>query len=293
MDLFQNVKLEQLLEEKKDLIKVEGDTSVSKTLDLLKKENILSVPVYERGELIGIADVFNIMMSTSFFEDQSKFEEIKIAHVVRKSLKPSDLTILKHTDSLLTAMHFLCSHHQVLMSCPDRKGLKGSIIHQIITQSDILKFCSRNLNQISSQNEKLTTNLQGLSLVNPIGSKVIKISTNDSAYKGFVEMAKGKVPAVAVVDEFDHLMANLSASDLRGITSEKLSIVQLPVLEFLKIMQKADKLFRPVTANASSKLSELILSMTCSLIHRVWAIDSGEKPIGVITMTDIMRTLID
>jgi len=262
-------------------------------LDLLKKENILSVPVYERGELIGISDVFDIMMNTSFFEDPSKFQETKIASIVRKSSKPSDLTILKHTDSLLTAMHFLSSHHQVLMSCPDRKGLKGSITHQIITQSDVLKFCCTNLNQISLLNEKLTTKLQGLGLVNPLGSKVIKISINDSAYKGFVEMAKGEVPAVAVVDELDHLQANLSASDLRGITSDKLSSAQLPVLEFLKIVQKTDKPFRPVTVHASSKLSEVILLMNCSQIHRVWVIDGSEKPIGVITMTDVLRTLID
>jgi len=261
---------------------------------LLYENNILAVPVYERGELIGMIDIYQIMLHTSFFEDHQNFQTKSIGSLVRKITKSSDITIFKHTDTLEKAMKYLAiyGHHRLLLSCPDEKGLSGSLTHQILTQSDVISFCTNNLSRL--KDEKLDMSIQGLSLVNPLDEgRVIKITCKDSAFKGFVEMAKESVPAVAVVDEQGNLVTNLSSSDLRGISTDSLSIVNLPVLEFLKKIQKTDNPFHPITAKTNNNLRDLMPLVSISKVHRVWIVNSAMKPIGIITLTDMIRILVD
>ena len=76
-----------------------------------------------------------------------------------------------------------------------------------------------------------------MGLVNPLGSNsLISITTKQSTIIAFQKMFYSKVNAVAVVDEGGHIVANLSASDLRGIHSESLPYLKLPPLEFLQKM---------------------------------------------------------
>lgn len=64
---------------------------------------------------------------------------------------------------------------------------------------------------------------------------VTSIRASESAVNGFQKMYQKNVSAVAVLDDVTGaLVANFSASDLRGLTHETIANVKLPVTEFLR-----------------------------------------------------------
>jgi len=220
----------ELIKDKRELIKVEDDVPLESVLKTLRQENILSVPVYRKGEYLGILDVYTIMMQTSFFEKQSLQETV--GEMLRRSKKRIPAKIFIHSDPLVKIMKYLSyTDYRAMVIVPDPKQ-PTKLVHQMITQSDVVRFFNKHMDQLGP---KIDIKIEELGLVNPIsGDRVVKINSTDSAFLGLVEMGKENISAVAVVDKEGELVSNLSASDLRGATSDTLATVQLPVLEFLE-----------------------------------------------------------
>jgi len=107
-------------------------------------------------------------------------------------------------------------------------------------------------------------------------------------------MAVEKIPSVVILDsEEGSLLGELSASDLRGISSERISDVNLPVLEFL-LKQNSGKPVAIVAALSMNETLEKALQLvTKHRFHRVWIIGEGDlRPIGILTLTDIFKSFI-
>ncbi|KAI9190802.1 uncharacterized protein BJ171DRAFT_46635 [Polychytrium aggregatum] len=128
------------------------------------------------------------------------------------------------------------------------------------------------------------------------GRRVVAVPQNVSALAAFRIMYENMVRAVPIVDPHNRIIANLSASDLRGITPGKLDQLLLPVFEFLETgihrepnQLKADQL-RDV--NKSAQLGEVIESMIDTGIHRVWVTGYRDKIAGVVTMTDVLCAFV-
>jgi CBS domain-containing protein len=111
------------------------------------------------------------------------------------------------------------------------------------------------------------------------------------------------------------LVASLSASDLRGVTSDEVdALLLLPVLEFLQRRRATT----PFTCNPSTTLHDVSLntyiaalffefsfvnlrslvpdsalvqvmkSLVENKAHRLWIVDNEQKLLGVITLTDLL-----
>jgi CBS domain-containing protein len=151
--------------------------------------------------------------------------------------------------------------------------------------------------------------------VNPhyASSSLIKISSKDTALAGFTLVYENqKTHAVAVVTGEEtgegegRLLANISASDLRGITSDALPSLLLPIEEFLRriswkinngneeeVEEKADKLPHPVTCSSRATLGEVLEQIITAKVHRVWVVDSAQRPLHAITLEEILHVLIE
>jgi len=99
------------------------------------------------------------------------------------------------------------------------------------------------------------------------------------------------ISGVAIVDKEDVLLANLSASDLKGLNEENFNILLLPVLDFLK--RKHEHLKLPFTVLPSTTFEMVILKFFATRAHRLWVVDSLEtyRVQGVISLTDVMKLL--
>jgi len=120
---------------------------------------------------------------------------------------------------------------------------------------------------------------------------LITVLATDPLIKAFRLIHQHKVMGVAVVDpESGKLVTNISANDLR----------KLPSYEFKQFL---NELFTPVSlyrnpsrliiAKASDKLVDVLGRMVNDRVHRVWIVDEQQKPVGVLSICDIISQFSD
>lgn len=132
---------------------------------------------------------------------------------------------------------------------------------------------------------------------------------------------------MAIVDEQGELVANLSASDIRvrslslfppplslpplspsslslsinlscslaltsfphqqqGMRAENFTHLLLPVKQFLKTQHSWKA---PVTVSLNTRLESVLYKLTWFRLHRLWIVDEDNKPVGVISLTDVLK----
>jgi CBS domain-containing protein len=119
------------------------------------------------------------------------------------------------------------------------------------------------------------------------GSPVVV--TEEDAIAGVAELLAGyEITGLPVVDADDRLVGVISQTDLvrlRGST--------LPWTGWHGLMVR-DLMTRPAKTIAGSEpLDEAARRMTTEHVHRLVVIDSRQRPIGVISESDIVREIAD
>jgi len=169
----------------------------------------------------------------------------------------------------------------------------GNQIRNIISQSDIISFALKHLHQISDS--LLQSTIQSLGMIKPqerkVGhfmreSKLVAAPKETLLVDCFRKMEREQVTAIPLLDENGFLVGTLSASDLRGINAGKLSkCLFQPASQFIKTQKKA------VVASPSIKFVNLLKLIDTNHVHRVWIVDDDDKPVGVVSLSDIMNVL--
>jgi len=157
-----------------------------------------------------------------------------------------------------------------------------------VAQKDVVRFLAERLE---------AKNLHGLRLNvdRPINElhlewgKVVTMKDSETAVEGFQRMARENLSALAIVDEKGEIIGNLSSSDLRGLTSNLIHRILMNVLDFLKESHRGTV---PAVICVTDRFTvrEVMTKMLAFNVHRIWVIDGFTlKPIGVITLTDIIN----
>jgi len=180
--------------------------------------------------------------------------------------------------------------------------------------------------------------LESLGLVQG-ANEVITVSASTPALEVFAKMRHEKLSGVGVVDggkqeqkhgedvEAGRLLANLSASDVRGLTQELFGSLALPLGAFLLLMHprsspisgtasgsltwedalldqfpsavkeqrwaEAMRGLPPlVTCTPTSTLREVLEMLVQRGKHRVYVCDEKGRAVGVVTPTDVLRAII-
>jgi CBS domain-containing protein len=101
---------------------------------------------------------------------------------------------------------------------------------------------------------------------------------------------------IAVIDNNTGiLIGNISASDLKfiGPDGSFLSRLFLPCIEYLTFIPQKDIIPGPFCVLPSATIEEIILKLEITKSHRIYIIDSNQKLIGVITLTDILECILN
>lgn len=117
------------------------------------------------------------------------------------------------------------------------------------------------------------------------------ITVEETAIVGFLKMLDAKTNACAVVDLDGKLVASLSASDLRGMTNEKLRTILLPVTEFFLAMTGFKPPF-PLTCNPEDKLVDTMKKILKASTRRCWMVDANLRPTGLVSMGKIIMCVL-
>lgn len=294
----------EIIFDKKELISVNTDTKIEEVAKIMKDRDILSVPVWDNAkhQYVGLLDVFEIMRFTAagFFEESvfkddlfTKFEwSVETAgDLVAKSSRAKRIAVMSATDPLKSAIRALSDvDHRALVHIPmDEKTFQPS--YRMVSQMDVVRYIFKHIDDPTFKN-CTSKRIEEMGLVNPLGNAVISVTTQDRAATAFYRMFYNQVNAVAVVDEAGKLVANISASDLRGLSSATLPYLRLPALEFLKKMAEGKKPAHVLSCYSHELLSGVISKVVTANVHRVWVINAAQNPIGVVTLTDIISTFV-
>jgi CBS-domain-containing membrane protein len=308
--LLEQMTVNQLVGDKQ-VITVQEDAQLKDVINLLASHRILSVPVTckDSRDVLGFVDVMDIL--TFIVRIVSRGHNIQEA---QWSAWANDISTLKakgeefgHTPvrdimaasrtdlyfpvygqgTVMQAMeHFAAGLHRAAVFNKTNK-----VLTNIITQSDVVQLLIKNLTgpSLGVLGGKTIEELQlGTS------ASVICMSTTAQAIHAVYLMFFHKVSAVAITDENGRLVANFSASELRGIGHEHFDWLLLPINDFLQRISTASgtKLSFPLTCRRDTKIEDAINMLGTYRVHRLWIVDDQGKPEGVIALTDVMRLLL-
>jgi CBS domain-containing protein len=161
----------------------------------------------------------------------------------------------------------------------------GSIVN-IISQSDLIVMLATRLTFLGSKFQK-TVNDAGL--VPPVN--VVYSVPQDTDVIGTIKiMYDNQLSGVPLIDEYGKMTLNFSASDLLNLTASNFPWLTLSAREFL--FRTHGYVKPPICARIKDTIENILLKFICYRVHRVYIIDNGFHPIGVITLTDVMKFLL-
>ncbi|KAI8824095.1 uncharacterized protein EV422DRAFT_493178 [Fimicolochytrium jonesii] len=264
----------------------------------MKSQDTVSVPIRRRSgvgstniaAIVGLSDIISYILEKGQSINLSKdciesVESLGLGDEIEESYRIWERDFLDTIESTLTA--FARGVHRALITdvLNQRKAY-------LLTQTDIIRFIHANPSVVSASID-LTIPIK-ISLLKQLGdpSSVITMRDNRTVIDGLALMKEKKIAAVPVVDKDGKIVANFSASDLRGITEAGLVELKKPVLEYLKSAN--GHIRNPILCTPQTSLSEVLELLVTNRIHQLWVVDSPENPIptGVVTRSDIIGTLV-
>jgi len=267
--------------------------SIETVLGKLCVHELLSLPIVDagNGQILGVVSVFDLLIFLAwgpYFEsgelDKSTATSLKnldrpITQLLGLTSESRRLWIAEPTMTLTTLLEpFSNGIHRVLVP---QKDDDGKSTYRVLSQTDVVSYIYKHKQDIS---QIISKKLSELGIKQ---KPVITISNETSALEGFKTMTVEKVPALAIVDNNNRLVGNLSASDLRGITTKRIKKVVQPVTEFLETMHGA--LREPITITLNDTLDTTMSRFVYEGVHRLWIVDEKKKPVGCVSLTDVFR----
>jgi CBS domain-containing protein len=304
--LLENIPIQQIMVEnwaRKRLVLVGDRQPLDKALQRLRRHNILSLPVLdeENGKIIGILDVLDIVNYMRDVFDQPTTPAAKRWNFVLKNIreliessKKRAVTISSGA-SLWDGLKELAKGHHRLMVLDKLDRVEIGELTQpeeavtgILSQSDIVRFVARNIEWMANYYKKNMTVAQ----LNLGRKDVLTVHQEIPAYDAFRVIKDNQVAGVAIVDDNGKLVANLSASDLRGMTRTNFQALFRPVREFLERDRRRGWWQKPHCCEETDTLDKVFLNFGTRSVHRLFTVDDMGRPSRVIVLTDILQQLL-
>lgn len=286
---------------KAQLVLVNSNNTVAEVLHILAINSIQSAPVMEQEnnvvKCIGFVDVldivglaFQIMKQANltlheFFSNP--FFDKKIKEALWSATALNEWVPVEEKTSLLNVLHAFTSNY---IFRPHRLPVvdkEGDIIG-IISQTDILRIAATKTDLIDNF---LSKTIEELKLEHAVIAARCTIPASDAL--GL--LTDNRVHGVAIVQPpSSKLLANLSASDLVGMTKNDLALFDKPVTEFLQAIYARRGyvgLKPPVSCHPHAPFSQVLSLLIENEIHRIYVTDQEQHAIGIISVGDVIEAL--
>lgn len=186
----------------------------------------------------------------------------------------------------------------------DRASASGLKVHGVVSQSDVVQLMWENKQLLGAAGAATVEDL-GLD-----GGAVFTAPCTMTALEAFGYMARDHKSSMGLTDSAGALVANISASDIRGLNSEDFGMLLLPAAEFVLVksgkggitmdearegkripdVAAALKAVLPVTSvGLATPLEEVLSLLATKHYHRVYVTDAQSKPLSIITLTDVLK----
>ncbi|KAF9298362.1 hypothetical protein BGZ88_007015 [Linnemannia elongata] len=316
-----------------DLIDIQVTATVETVFETLLANDILSVPVYRkfnnRKDYVAIIDAFDLL---STLEEQglssdsakglnTEFLSMPVAILVGMTKGSSKLWTCKPSISLTQLIELFTKHrvHRILVleDIPVRTDQadteENTAIEQeqqarkpsagrLISQTDVIRYLLEHNHELGPILDTSATSFAGQALkyadeyldeatASKLKRTPVSITIQSQAWDALQKMSISHATCVAIVDSDGALVAEMSAADLRGINPNRIEDLHRPVLVYLKACQGSLK--RPLSCRARFSLGQLMSGVVRNHAHRSWLVDDEDRPVGCITLSDILAVFLD
>jgi 5'-AMP-activated protein kinase regulatory gamma subunit len=282
-----------------------------KVIDVFKglvKHNFLSVPVLQKTKhkWFGFLDLADIVLYVvnAFGESRLNVEqdfwtladkEVEFQNKTVNDLMRYPLTRrnpfhpITGGYSLLYAIEALArerSLHRVPVIDDERQ------LMNLITQSQVIRFLQQNLHLLGDKRLTPAKDMQG------VMHQVFAINIRQRAIDAFQQLVEKAVTGVAVVDDTGKLKGNLSLRDLKAMSTDGrffwrlYQTVDNYLTKLKKEVKEGQRPKRVQSCKASDTLEHAINLLADHSIHRVYVVDDAKKPIGVVTLKDVLCEIL-
>lgn len=285
------------------VVEVQHTDSVKHAMEVLSRHNIYSAPVYDadQGHHVGMIDMIDIAdFITDNFDDSvafgNGFEAIFEQAEALSKATVSDIADLSKRNSFVPVsinasmldIVKLLTENRVHRVCvfDDKDKLVN-----VITQSAVLNLL---------QNHKFsgveTKTIKELKLGT---SPVFSVDITQPTIDAFRLLRRTNNYAVPVVNKTlkNAIVSNISSKDARGTcsTPAKLHLLYAPISQFLasQTEDSVDIVAPSITVKPTDTVKTVINKLVKNCIHRVYVLDANNAPQAVITLTDVLKALIN
>ena len=200
--------------------------------------------------------------------------------------------VLLHLLSLHQAAHILVDNHVHRVAVVGHEA-GGPRIQGIVTQGDVLHVLQDNVAALGAVAHA------SLGTLFRIDGHPFTMPVTATLRQCFQQLTAHGYHGCALVDSDGVIAANVSVADVRALSDVVLSgrdvnaVLDSLVLSFLRGDCGAEPAHDLVTVTPTDTLASLMELMTVSRVHRVHVVDRLRRPIGVVTMMDVIRLLMN
>lgn len=283
---------------KESVIEIDSSTSAIKAASTLWEKNILGAPVWDESaqKYLGFfdtRDILSAVIAASKTEGDDPFN-VKMADVLDKNSQTVTVSYLaarnpfiscKPDATLLELCNKLAKRHSHRVTILDPSVSKKC--QNIVTQSALLKYLSD-----KCAHEDLSQTLDDAGF--PYKKDVISVPDTLEAAEAFTLLDSKRLSGLAVVDEESGvLVGNTSARDMKyACLDEGRSDMNTDILSYLaRVRRFTCKKARYPSCHVhhDSTVDHVVNMLAKTGYHRVFVVNQEIKPIGIISVTDVIR----
>ncbi|ORZ21400.1 hypothetical protein BCR42DRAFT_448250 [Absidia repens] len=303
-----------------DVIEIDGALPVEQACNVLIDNNISSAPVYTHVDpkankqtihggktydgFFDYADVIAYILLVLRKTSADEGSSLEIRDIVKRALQGKQVPVSLASDlsqknpfysilpeaTLLSAVdEFSCGTHRVCVLDPNGQ-VKG-----ILSQSTVVKYLFENRHQFPEIESLMNKTLRELNLGQ---TEVISVNADSPVLNALSQMNHSNVSSVAVLGQMGVILGNISMTDVKHVLkSNDRRILWDTCLQFVSLIRiqqgiddGQDRL--PVfDVRLDTTLGFSIAKLLATKAHRVWMTDEMNRPIGVVSLTDVMQAI--
>jgi len=302
-----HTKAEQMLEgfPNNQLFIAHNNDRVTEVFKGLIRHNILAVPVLVRnGKYRGFIDMGDIVSDVvrhfgrltlsktedfwKMIDNESQFRErrvIELAEFIGTRRNP--FNPVRKGFSIWCILELIAKDFSVHRVPVVDENMR---LFSIITESQLVRFLAKQ--ELGSIKNMPVYRMSGLP------TTVQTISEKDPAIQAFSKMIEHHIGGLAVLNDEGKVVNDISMRDLKGVAGDLRLFWRLyeSTATFMNHVHAEYKQQRPTnvqTVNSLQTLDTVIKKIVENNIHRVYVVDDQGKPVSVVTLHDILRTIVD
>lgn len=314
--LLSNIKVRHFLgDEAQEVRWVNADDPVFEVLDILTKNKISSVPVFDSGlgRFIGLVDMLDfvtyclakmggkrVTMEWDKLRQSQEFSDAPVRFIMdmsgRDEWRPVDMDA-----SLLVVMDLLSRPDMHRVPVTEDRGAK---VTAIITQSRVVKWLFDNRDKLAFPEQTRTMKVRdiGSGVTSVMKDEIVSVTENQTVLEAFVVIFERMVSGVAVVNDDGKLVGSISASDLKWVAESAFDLgnrLSMTVSDFLDFRRSvpgfANDVLKKVTSSApltcmpDDEVEYVLTKLMTKGVHRLWIVNEEHKPVGVVALCDLIN----